>query len=173
MIGLLKERNFGYLKIDYNDSIGVRCDGAESDGEGLRRHTYATMEFFKKIKHELPEMLSLVSLASFSDAHETVYIPIIASNLRRVSISPWCNEEKMGEILRRSKIVYHRKPSPNFLGVGSALDEEALRSHIRRTVNAAKGCNLEFTQRDVYTVGKDIGKVKRYVEIVREECHNF
>lgn len=39
-------------------------------------------------------------------------------NLRKVSISPWCNEEYMGEQLRGKKIVYHRKPSPNFLGVG-------------------------------------------------------
>lgn len=94
-------------------------------------------------------------------------------NLRRVSISPWCNEEKMGEILKGTNIVYHRKPAPNFLGVGRTLDEDGFRAHIRKTVNAAKGCNLEITQRDVYTVGGSIDKVRRYVEIVREECENF
>ena len=90
-------------------------------------------------------------------------------NLQRVSISPWCDEELMGERLRGSGIVYHRKPSPNFLGVGSALDEDALRKHIARTVQCAKGCELEFTQRDVYTVGGDAQKVARYVQIIREE----
>lgn len=94
-------------------------------------------------------------------------------NLRKVSISPWCNEEYMGEQLRGRKIVYHRKPSPNFLGVGENLDEDALRKHIRKTLDAAKGCTLEFTQRDVYTVNRDIGKVKRYVDILREECERF
>ena len=94
-------------------------------------------------------------------------------NLRKVSISPWCNEEYMGEQLRNRKIVYHRKPSPNFLGVGEQLDEEALRGHIRKTLKAAKGCALEFTQRDVYTIHHDLGKVKRYVEIVKEECERF
>lgn len=94
-------------------------------------------------------------------------------NLRKVSISPWCNEEYMGEQLRNRKIVYHRKPSPNFLGVGERLDEEALRGHIRKTLKAAKGCALEFTQRDVYTIHHDLGKVKRYVEIVKEECERF
>ncbi len=91
-------------------------------------------------------------------------------NLGRVSISPWCNEEKMGEILRGRDIVYHRKPAPQFLGVGTTLDEDAFRAHIKKTVEAASGCSLEFTQRDVYTVNRDIGKVRRYVEIVREEC---
>lgn len=96
-----------------------------------------------------------------------------AENLRRVSISPWCNEEYMGEQLRGRKIVYHRKPSPNFLGVGDVLDEDAIRQHIRRTVDAAKGCTLEITQRDVYYVSKSKEKVARYVELIREELERF
>ena len=46
-------------------------------------------------------------------------------NLRKISISPWCKEELMGEKLRGTKVIYHRKPSPNFIGVGKELDEEA------------------------------------------------
>lgn len=91
-------------------------------------------------------------------------------NLRRVSISPWCNEKFMGERLAGKNVVYHRKPDPNFLGVGDILDEEGLRSHIKTTLDAAKGCALEFTQRDVYQVSKSPEKVRRYVEIIREEC---
>lgn len=90
-------------------------------------------------------------------------------NLRKISISPWCNEEFMGERLKGTRIIYHRKPSPNFLGVGSVLDEEALRAHIRKSVRAARGCKMEFTQRDVYTINRDIPKARRYVEILREE----
>ena len=94
-------------------------------------------------------------------------------HLRKVSISPWCNEEFMGEQLRGRKTVYHRKPSPNFLGVGKNMDEEALRAHIRKTLSAAKGCTLEFTQRDVYNVSGSTEKVRRYVEIIREECERL
>jgi hypothetical protein len=78
----------------------------------------------------------------------------------------------MGEQLRGSKVIYHRKPSPNFLGVGSVLDEEAVRAHIRKTLQAAKGCKLEITQRDVYTINNDIKKAKRYVDIIKEEIIN-
>ena len=41
------------------------------------------------------------------------------------------------------------------------------------TLAAAEGCTLEFTQRDVYTVNNDIGKVRRYVGIIKEESENF
>ena len=94
------------------------------------------------------------------------------ANLRKVSISPWCNEEYMGERLRGSKIIFHRKPSPNYLGTGTTLDEEAFRSHIRKSLQAAKGCCMEITQRDVYTINKDVKKAKRYVDIIKEEIVN-
>ncbi len=100
VIKTLKECGFGYIKIDYNDTIGIGCDGAESLGEGLRKSVRATQEFFKKIKGEMPDiviencssgghrlepsMMELVSQASFSDAHETTAIPIIAANMHRV-----------------------------------------------------------------------------------------
>lgn len=93
-------------------------------------------------------------------------------NLRKVSCSPWCNEEIMGENLRGRRTIFHRKPSPNFLGVGETLDEEGLREHIRKTLRAAQGCELEFTQRDVYTINHDEEKVRRFIAIIREEIAN-
>ncbi len=100
VIGKLKEAGFGYLKVDYNDTMGVGCDGTEGPGENLRKKVEASREFFRKIKREIPDiviencssgghrlepsMMELVSQASFSDAHETAAIPIIAANLHRV-----------------------------------------------------------------------------------------
>jgi alpha-galactosidase len=100
IIQLLKESGFGYIKIDYNDSIGIGCDGAESLGEGLRQRIQATQSFFNQIKKEIPDIivencssgghrlepsfLELTSQSSFSDAHEINSIPIIAANLHRV-----------------------------------------------------------------------------------------
>lgn len=100
VIRLLKDCGFGYLKVDYNDTIGIGCDGAESLGEGLRRKMEATKDFFARIREEIPDiviencssgghrlepsMMELVSQASFSDAHEIKSIPLIAANLHRV-----------------------------------------------------------------------------------------
>jgi alpha-galactosidase len=99
VIGTLKKYQFEYIKIDYNDTIGIGCDGAESLGEGLRQNMEASFEFIKTMKQEIPEiiiencasgghrleakMMSISSMASFSDAHECPEIPIIAANLHR------------------------------------------------------------------------------------------
>lgn len=100
VIGTLKKYGFGYMKIDYNETIGIGCDGAESLGEGLRRNMEASSRFIEKVKREVPDivlencasgghrlepgLMSQMSMASFSDAHECVEIPVIAANLHRV-----------------------------------------------------------------------------------------
>lgn len=100
VIGTLNQNGFGYMKIDYNETIGAGCDGAESLGEGLRRNMEASKAFIEKIKREVPGivlencasgghrlepgMMSQMSMASFSDAHECEEIPIIAANLHWV-----------------------------------------------------------------------------------------
>lgn len=93
-------------------------------------------------------------------------------NLRKISISPWCDEEYMGEQLRNREVIYLRKPSPNFVGVGKYLDEEGFREHIRKTLRAANGCKIEFAFRDVYKLEGELNKPRRAVEIVREEIQN-
>lgn len=89
--------------------------------------------------------------------------------MRKVSISAWCDEAFMGDRLRGSGVIYLRKPSPNFIGVGRDLDEEGYRAHIRKTLAAARGCQLEFAFRDIYTLCGDPEKPKRAVAILREE----
>lgn len=90
--------------------------------------------------------------------------------LRKISISPWCDEEMMGTMLQGRKVVFHRKPSPNHIGVERQMDEASVRAAMEKTVAAAKGLTLEFSQRDVYTVHGDAGKVARYVTLIREAC---
>jgi len=103
VIGLLKESGFGYLKVDYNETLGMGVDESGvaapgSPGEGLRQHLEAVQRFFRKIREEVPgiviencssgghrlepSMQAITSMGSFSDAHETVEIPIIAASLQ-------------------------------------------------------------------------------------------
>jgi alpha-galactosidase len=100
VIAMLKKYGFKYIKIDYNDSIGVGCDGAESLGEGLRANMLGSQRFYKRIREQIPDisiencssgghrlepsMMALCDMASFSDAHECKEIPIIAANLHRL-----------------------------------------------------------------------------------------
>lgn len=97
VIARLRESGIKYLKVDYNDTIGLGCDGAESPGEGLRLHLAGVLRFFEKIRSEVPDIviencssggfrevapfIARTDMCSFSDAHETESIPIIAANL--------------------------------------------------------------------------------------------
>lgn len=99
VIDRLKECGFEYMKMDYNDTIGIGCDGAESIGEGLRQNMEASLAFIEKVKKEVPgiilencasgghklepRLMRMCSMASFSDAHECEEIPVIAANLHR------------------------------------------------------------------------------------------
>lgn len=89
------------------------------------------------------------------------------SNLRKVSISPWCDEEAMGAALRGGKIIYSRKPTPGFLGVEGAYDEAAYTEHIKKTLKTAEGCPLEIIHRDIYTLSSDTAKIGRAVKLIR------
>ena len=100
VIGLLKRCGFEYIKIDYNDCIGMGCDDPDSLGEGLRQNMLGTQRFFRRLREAIPElyiencssgghrlepsMMALSDMASFSDAHECQEIPIIAAALHRV-----------------------------------------------------------------------------------------
>lgn len=94
-------------------------------------------------------------------------------NIRKISISPWSDEDIMGEMLKGTGRVYSRKPSPNFLSIGYSLDKEAWALHIRKTLKAARGCQLEFIVRDVYKLSGNLDKLKEAVGICRHEIQSF
>jgi len=97
---LLDRCGFGYIKVDYNETIGVVCDGGESPGEGLRLQAAGVHNLFERLAKRLPDlviencasgghrlepsMLWRSSMSSFSDAHELLEIPIIGANLHRL-----------------------------------------------------------------------------------------
>lgn len=95
-------------------------------------------------------------------------------NVRKVSISPWCDEKFMGERLAGKNIIYSRKPKDYmYIGSQKELDEEAFRKNIRETIAATRGCKVEYIFRDVMTIHGNGAKVKRAVEIVREEAGTY
>lgn len=100
VIRQLREGGFGYIKVDYNESAGIGCDDPDSLGEGLRKRIDAMHAFFDELRgsipglvvencasggHRLePSMVARTAMSSFSDAHETPEIPIIAAALQRL-----------------------------------------------------------------------------------------
>lgn len=131
-------------------------------------------EFFFPYFHEVTKHYGLLSYGCCEPVHAywEKYISKLPG-LRKVSISPWCDEEYMGQALKGTNVIYHRKPSPNFTGVGTDLEEDAFRAHIRKTFQCTQGCKLEFSFRDVYVLNGRPDKPRRAVQIVRELIESY
>ena len=102
MLDFLQKNGFEYIKIDYNDSLGIGCDSADgaAPGEGGRRIAEESLVWLAKLKEAVeglviencssggsriePLRMSQVSMCSFSDAHECNEIPLVAANVSRV-----------------------------------------------------------------------------------------
>jgi alpha-galactosidase len=160
VIGLLRDNEFGYMKVDYNDSIGVGCDPVDDPnaglGEGLRQHLVAVKEFFHEIRRTLPEMriencssgghrlepgmVGLTTMSSFSDAHECVEIPIIAANLLRLIPA---RKNQIWVVLRPTDSLKRLKYgfAATFLGrMAVSGDLNALSADQRSVMDQAQAC---------------------------------
>jgi len=166
VIHVLRDNGFGYLKVDYNETIGFGVDGAESPGEGLRQHLEGMQNFFRKMRAEIPDlviencssgghrlepsMMSLCAMGSFSDAHETREIPIIAANLQRLILP---RQSQIWSVLRKNdtsqRLTYSL--AATFLGRMCLSGEihDLSRAQWKLTVSA-----MELYRR-VYTINRD------------------
>ena len=95
------------------------------------------------------------------------------TNLRKLSVSPFNNEPRIGEYLRGSRVVYYSKPRAEFVTNPGPLDEEALKKYFRGVAEAASGCLFEVAQREVGTIFGDFNRGKRYVEIAKETIEKY
>jgi hypothetical protein len=90
------------------------------------------------------------------------YIP----RLRRVSVAPNAKQEILAEKLA-GNYVFCRKPYPAHVCVG--FNEPAIRQDIRHTLRLAGDQPLEFVLKDTHTVENEPWRMKRWVEIARDE----
>ena len=151
--GLLKNAGFEYIKIDYNDSIGLGCDDPDSLGEGLRRNMQGTLRFFRALRERIPgiviencasgghrlepSLMAVSDMASFSDAHECPEIPIIAASLQRLILPA---QSQIWAVLRKDDSLRRINYSlvNTFLGVMCLSgDIEALSAEQWRAVDDA------------------------------------
>ena len=141
------------------------AEAEETVGLSPRMFTEGILPYFR----ELGEMAGKIYYGCCEPMQDT--LPAILQALPRigkVSVSPWSDEAKVAELLRGTGIVYSRKPRASLVGVAETLDEDAFRSHIAATLEAARGCPCEFIFRDIYTVHGNLGKIRRAVELTRE-----
>ncbi len=94
--------------------------------------------------------------------------PVIKNTprLRRVSVSPWADWEKMAGTLGE-EYIYSLKPHPTDLAV-PVLNEDRVRRDLRRVMEITRGCRLEIIMKDNHTIGNNPRNVTRWCQIARE-----
>jgi hypothetical protein len=91
-------------------------------------------------------------------------------NLRKVSVSPWADQEVMAQKLQ-GKYIFSRKPNPSQICV--TFDEEQIRKDIRFTLSVAGDQPLEFIMKDTHTFHNEPWRIRKWVQIAREEVDRF
>ncbi len=90
-------------------------------------------------------------------------------NLRKISVSPWCNGERAVEEMGR-KYVMSRKPSPAVLAEDTWHPERA-RQDIRDFLEITEGkCHVELIMKDISTVRYEPQRLWEWETIAMEEA---
>ena len=89
-------------------------------------------------------------------------------NLRKVSVSPWCDLERAVEAIGEDFVVSY-KPSPAILAEDDWHPEKARRA-IRSLLDLAKGrCHVEVILKDISTVRYRPQRLWEWAEVAMEE----
>ena len=87
--------------------------------------------------------------------------------LRKVSVTPWCDQEKLAGVCGTG-IIWSRKPVPLKL-CGETFDPEAFRAHLQETLDIGPGHFIEFVFRDTTRLtGAMEGRIADACRITRE-----
>ncbi|MEG0452109.1 MAG: alpha-galactosidase [Coprobacillus sp.] len=149
VLDFIQNNDIDYLKVDYNANLGLGPEGSKSLGVMLYDSVLSTIQYFKKLKETCPHLiiencsagghrlcepfLSVSDMSSFSDAHESLNIPLVAANMHRMipvyQSQIWAVlQPEMSESLLRYKL------SSTFLGrmclSGNIIDLDKKQIHI-------------------------------------------
>jgi hypothetical protein len=127
-------------------------------------------EFIFPYQKAIADHFGLVYYGCCEPVHTRWHVLEKLTNLRAVSVSPWCDEEFMAAHLGQRR-VYSRKPNPTLIST-ERFDETAIREDLRKTLRAARkhGCPTEIVMKDVHTLHNEPERLARWVQLAREEC---
>lgn len=86
-------------------------------------------------------------------------------NLRRIAVSPFADVAACAEQIG-ADYVFSYRPSPADM-VGYGYDEDRIRRILRRDLQAARGCHVDITLKDVETVQGDPDRIRRWTALTR------
>jgi len=124
-------------------------------------------EFIFPYQAPIAERFGRVCYGCCEPIHSRWHVVRRMANLRRVSVSPWCDRATMAEQLG-GDFVYSLKPHPGLLAA-EKFDGDAVRHDAREALETTRGCRVEFVMKDNHTLRNDPRRATEWVRIVREE----
>ena len=127
-------------------------------------------EFILPYQLPLLEKFGLNCYGCCEPVHDRIDHILKVPRLRRVSVSPWCDQEIMAEKLGRN-IVFSRKPNPTQICL--TFDETAIRQDLATTLDIAGQGSLEIIMKDTHTIQNEPWRITRWIEIAKDEVDKY
>jgi len=148
---ILSTHRYGYLEVQ--------------EAAGLSPEMFA--EFFMPYLRKFATQFKLMKFGCCEPVHGIISFLRELPGLRKVSVSPWCDQKKLAEKCPQN-IIWSRKPIPLKL-CGSTFNPDDFRAHLRETLDVGAGHFIEFIFRDTTSLtGKMAARVSEACGIVRD-----
>lgn len=93
-------------------------------------------------------------------------------NLRKISVSPWCNSQKIIDRIGQDYVM-SRKPNPAIFA-GSSWSPEQARAELRDFMDKTQGqCHVELIMKDISTVGYQPQRLWEWERIAMEVAEDY
>ncbi len=179
-LGLLSTNNdnvrVGSGAYGYGDLFGVSHDDAVQPNRmwgcsnaQIFSEVSPDMHWEFALRHDMPylERFGANYYGCCEPLHQKIDILRRIPNLRKVSVSPWCDVSKMAAEMG-SEVVLSVKPSPAIFAEEKWNPEKARRD-IRKVLDQAQGCSVELVMKDVSTVNYEPQRLWDWARIAAEE----
>ncbi len=122
-------------------------------------------EFMFQYQVPILEHFGLVAYGCCEDLTNKIDMLRQLPNLRRIAVVPVADVAKSAEQIG-TDYVFSWRPNPADV-MCCGFDEDRIRRIIRAGMEAAKGCIVDITLKDVQTIEHEPWRLRRWVEIVR------
>lgn len=128
-------------------------------------------EFMLNYQLPIMEKFGMTAYGCCEDLTRKIKILRKASNLRRISVTPWADVGKCAEQIQRDYVMSWR-PNPSST-ICNDWDPALIRKTVREAMEAARGCIVDITLKDVQTVHGEIWRFKEWIKTVRDVSDNY
>ncbi len=101
--------------------------------------------------------------------HKKIHLLRRIPKLRKVSVSPWADPQKMAEGIGQ-EVVLSYKPNPSIFAE-EGFNLPAARRALEHALEQMRGCNVEIIMKDISTVRRDPRRLWQWAEMAVDVAH--